>query len=298
MMSRRLLATWALVALSLAVLLSAGAPAMAGSSAVRWPFELRDATGDAKGGPDVTKVEKGGDKGANMIGLRLTIANYAADSGLNIFFDTDHNRSTGIYGYEYMLYSQGSHWTLNVVDADGSSWKRVTPNAADFARHDGDVLEFDLSADELGGATFFDFTVLTFTSTPGEGGTPVLTAADYAPDIGGFMYSLDEVADAPAPPPSIKVLGAQPATPRAGKPFVARFAIVDRETLLPAVAAHVVLTMSIGGKGIRSTMSVRDGVATGRATIPARARGHTVMVTIVATLGGSKTRDQETFRIR
>jgi hypothetical protein len=295
--SRRFLATCALAGLSLAGLLSGGAPATAGMSAMRWPFVLLDATNDANGGPDVTKIEQGGDKDAQMIGLRLTIANYAADSGFNIFFDTDHNRSTGSNGYEYMLYSQGNSWNLNVADGAGG-WKRSTPAAADLAFRDGDVFEFRLSADDLGGGTYFNFVVVTFTSAPGDGGTPVLTAADFAPDRGGFTYSLDEVANFPATPPLIKMLGTKPVTPRAGKPFVAQFAIVDRDTQLPAVAARVVLSMSIGGKSLRSTMSVRDGVAIGRATIPPRARGHTLTVMIVAALGGSKTRQQKAFRIR
>jgi hypothetical protein len=295
--TRRLLATCALAGLTVAGLLSAVAPATVGMSTMRWPFVLLDATNDANGGPDVTKIEQGGDKDAQVIGLRLTIANYAADSGFNIYFDTDHNRSTGSYGYEYMLYSQGDSWNLNVADGAGG-WQRSTPAAADIALRDGGVFEFHLSADDLGGGTFFEFVVVTFTSTPGDGGTAVLTAADYAPDRGGFTYSLDEVANAPAAPPLIKMLGTKPVTPRSGKPFVAQFAIVDRDTQLPAVAARVVLTMSIGGKSLRSTMSVRDGVAIGRATIPPRARGHTLMVTIVAALGQSKTRQQKTFRIR
>lgn len=296
-LTRRLLATSALAALSLAGLLSAGPPAAAGMSAMRWPFALRDPTNDANGGPDVTKIEQGGDKAAQVIGLRLTIANYTADSGFNIYFDTDHDRSTGTYGYEYMLYSQGNSWNLNVADSAGA-WKRTTPSAADVGRRDGGVFEFDLSADDLGGVTFFNFTVVTFTSTPGDGVTPVLNAADYAPDIGGFTYSLDDIANAPAPPPLINMLGTKPVTPRAGKPFVAQFTIVDRETLLPAVAPRVVLTMSIGGKRLRSTTNVRDGVAIGRTTIPLLARGHTLIVTIVAVLGRSKTREQETFPIR
>jgi hypothetical protein len=292
-----MLAMCALAALSLGGLLSAGAPATAGMNAMRWPFTLQDATNDAKGGPDVTKVEEGGDKAAQAIGLRLTIANYAADSGFDIYFDTDHNRSTGTYGYEYMLYSQGGSWSLNVADADGN-WKRLTLSAADVGNRVGDVFELDLSAADFSGVTSFDFIVGTFTSTPGEGGTPVLTAADYAPDGGGFTYSLDQIATAPAAPPLIKMLGTKPAIPRAAKPFVAQFAIVDRDTKLPAVAARVVLTMSIGGKSIQSTMSVRDGVAIGRATIPARARGRTLMVSVVAALGRSKAQDQETFAIR
>jgi hypothetical protein len=196
-----------------------------------------------------------------------------------------------------MIYLQGATWNLNVADGSGA-WKRTTLAAADVGRRVGDVFEFDLNADDLGGVTFFNYIVVTFTSTPGDGVTPVLNAADYAPDGGGFTYSLDEIANAPATPPLIKMLGTKPATPRAGKSFVAQFSIVDRDSGLPAVAARVVLTMSIGGKSIGSTMSVRDGVAIGRATIPARARGHTLMVTIVAALGQSKTREQETFRIR
>ena len=287
----------ALAAFSLTGLLSASAPATAGLTAMRWPFVLRDAANDAKSGPDVTKVEEGGDKDARVIGLRLTIPNYAADSGFNIYFNTDHDRSTGTYGYEYMLYAQGDGWSLNVADGAGG-WKQETFSAADVSRRDGDVLEFDLSADDLGGVTFFDFIVVTFTSAPGPGGTPVLTAGDDAPDTGGFSYSLDEVANVPPAPPLIKMLGAKPVTPRAGKPFVAQFAIVDRESQLPAVAARVVLTMSIGGRSVRSMMSFQDGVAVGRATIPARARAKTLMVTVVAVLGGLKTRDQETFAIR
>jgi hypothetical protein len=296
-LTRRLLATWALAALSLAALLSAGAPATAGLTATRWPFQLLDATNDANGGPDVTKIEMSGDKVARVIGLRLTIANYAADSGFNIYFDTDHDRSTGSNGYEYMIYSEGNSWTLNAADGAGG-WKRSTPAAADDARRNGGVFEFNLSQDDLGGVTFFNFVVVTFTSAPGDGGTPVLTAADHAPDRGGFSYSLNDIANVPAAPPLIKLLGTKPVTPRAGKPFVAQFAIVDRESQLPAVAAHVVLTMSIGGKSVRSTTSVRDGVAIGRATIPLHARGHTLSVLIVAVLSGSKTRKQESFPIR
>lgn len=297
LLSRRLIATCALAALSLTGLLAASTPAAAGMSAMRWPFALRDAANDAKGGPDVTKVEQGGDKAAQMIGLRLTIPNYAADSGLNIYFDTDHDRSTGTFGYEYMLYLQGSSWTMNVADGAGG-FKREPFAASDFANHVGDVVEFDLSAADLGGVTLFDFIVVTFTSAPGAGDTPVLTAGDYAPDSGGFTYSLDGIASAPASPPVIKLLGTNPVTPHAGKSFVAQFAIVDRDTQLPAFAARVVLTMSIGGKSIRSTVSFRDGVAIGRATITPRARGHTLMVTVVATLAGSTTRQQESFRIR
>jgi hypothetical protein len=295
-LTRRLLVTGALAALSLAGLLSGSAPATAGMSAMRWPFALRDAANDANGGADVTKVEDGGDRVANVIALRLTIANYAADSGFNIYFDTDHDRSTGTYGYEYMLYEQGGSWNLNAADGAGG-WKHEDFSAADVGRRDGDLFEYDLSPADLGGITSFDFIVVTFTSTPGTGGTPVLAAADYAPDGGGFTYSLDEIANAPAPPPVIKTLGTKPVIPRAGKPFVAQFAIVDRDTQLPAFAARVVLTMSIGGKGLRSTMSFRDGVAIGRATIPPRARGHTLMVIVVAVVGRSKTREEQTFAI-
>jgi hypothetical protein len=286
----------AVAVLGAVALLVTGTAASAHGNALRWPYSYLDPVNDASGGPDVTKVETGGDLAAGLIGLRLTVENYVANSGFDIYVDADHDRATGTQGFEYLLVSEGDTWTWNATDgADG--WKRAPLAPTSSATHDGNLFAFQLSTVDLGGTAYFNFAIVTFTIEPGNADPQVLTAKDLAPDRGGFDFSLNAIANAAHPPPLIKPLATKPKHPQAAKQFTVDYVVTDKETLLPASTAKVAVTMTIGGKKLPAATSFRDGVLVSRALMPAHARGRLLVVRVLAGIGNQETRRQDGFRI-
>lgn len=262
---------------------------------MRWPYSYLDPSGDAAGGPDVTKIETGGDLATGQVGIRLTVLHYAADSGFDIYFDTDQNRATGTRGFEYMLVQEGNTWWWDTADG-ANGWKGIEAAPASFAVHDGTFFSYQLSTADLGGSAYFNFQVVTFTIAPGDATPQVLTANDRAPDRGGFDLSLNAIAAAAHPPPVIAPLGTTPKHPGATKPFTASYALTDPETRQPAIGAKVHITMRIAGKKLPTTTSFRDGVLVSRTRIPAGTRGKRLVVNVVAGTD-QVTNRQDIFRI-
>jgi hypothetical protein len=245
-----------LAALAAVVLFAAHGSASAQTTAFRWPFQLDDAVGDASGGLDVTKVEKGGDTTARVAGLRLTMTGFAADSGFDIYLNTDLDFATGSKGAEYVLIGEDDRWWFE--KADGAGGFAVAPHTAVTRTTWGDdTYEFHINPADIGGATYFDFRILTFRIAPGNADPQVLTTADRAPDSGWYQYALGEVVDAPHPAPAIHALGAQPRVPHVAKPFTMSYSVVDPETEGPASAAKVTVTMTVAGRRLASRRAAR-----------------------------------------
>ena len=323
--------------LSVAAVLAVCVGFVGGASAgVAGTVSFTDPAGDALGGPDITGVTITGDPATGRISFSANVSGYplAVSDGLEryveLWLDTDRDRATGDpddgteVGLMAWVDAEGRWWSA--ARWDGSRFAGIPQSTATFVRT-GDLLTWTASTSELG-ATSFRFYVVAGTWSEAEQRS---TSRDEAPPNDGW-WEYDISASSGAPPPStpprtsvgliVDRPTASPKAPIAGKPFAVSFKVTlqktqttlvfdlatgeTREDLVttwqPLARGTAVATPAAGGKPIRSTALIKNGVLRVSMLIPMAAKGKLlrVPVKVVATDSG-KTVSKSTvisFRIK
>src|SRR4051812_4744273 len=162
--------------LGVAALLALLTCSAAASDGMRWPFTFQDPVGDAAGGPDVVSIVEGGDKAMGVLGLRFHVTGTAETAGLNVFFNTDRDATTGNAGYDAQLWATATHWSFATWDATAVDW-HWTDRQGMSATRDGDDFEFRLPLAAVGGVPWIPYVVETYTTQTGDAG-PTYPLAD------------------------------------------------------------------------------------------------------------------------
>lgn len=106
---------------------------------------------------------------------------------LQLFIDADRNRSTGTNGFEYRMSLFGGNLPPFILEHwNGSAW--VDTHAASFSGSFSNGVIFTVNSTDLGGATAFDFGIVTVDGSTGDN-------SDLAPN-----GALDETYPFPGPP--------------------------------------------------------------------------------------------------
>jgi hypothetical protein len=266
----------------------------AASGGMRWPFTFQDPVGDANGGPDIVSVVEGADKATATIGLRLHITGITESAGLNVFFNTDRDRTTGDGGYDAELWASDTQWDFAKWDVAAGGWQwggRGTQTAS----KEGDDFEFTLPLADLGGVPWIPYLVETYTTQTSDTGS-TYPLADRYPDNGAQNFDFNAVVT--PPPPVIRAVLRRPWHPQAGKPFLVEYRILDRETYEPRTDGTVSVAMSIGGRTIHVARTVANGDVTARGTLPPGARGKLLAVTVTYAAAGQTTQRHDGYRVR
>jgi hypothetical protein len=302
-----------------AILVSASGAAPAGSST------FTDPSGDAQGGPDVTRVAVSGDVASGTLAVTVTAPGYgAAVSGgverdIVAWLDTDGNASSGDpedgteYGLQAWSDATGKWW--NIVRWNGAAWESVPESATMRITGQGDSVTWGLSTADLGGATSFRFYVVAGNwNTTSES----FDTRDDAPDRGWWSYDISAPSQTPpptSPPPATEVglvIGAPKATPlapRAGKPFAVSYlvkfqkletvSVVDiatgqtRESLVvtwtPVARAKTTCTVTVAGRVPARCGPPKNGDLRVSLVVPKTAAGKVLKVAIKVTATDEET---------
>lgn len=283
-----------------AVLVSASGAAPAGSAT------FTDPSGDAQGGPDVTRVAVSGDAATGALALTVTAPGYAAavsggvERDIVVWIDTDRNGSTGDpedgteYGLEAWNDATGKWW--NIVRWNGAAWESVPESATMRITGQGDSVTWGLSTADISGVSSFRFYVVSGNwNTASER----FDTRDDAPDQGWFSYDIAAATSPPATPSETKVSlivsppQATPSVPRAGRSFTVAFplkfqtqrtvAVIDIQTgetrtsqvisWTPASGGTMTCSASVGRKVPARCGSFKGDVARITLIVPKDARG-------------------------
>lgn len=269
--------------------------AAASDGGMRWPVTYLDPAGDANGGPDIVSVVEGGDPGPGLIGFKVGVTGLSGTSAVEVDLDSDQNFATGDNGWDFALWSLGSESGLAAWDGTAGSWRDATPAGASATGSGGSVV-FTLPLSAIGRVSSLRYLVETYAQQP-AGSDPQYVVADRYPDRGVQTFDVGAVSSAPPPAPLIRALLAKPARPKAGKPFLVEYRILDRETFEARTDGTVTVTMTVGGRRLHVSSAVSAGLLTARATVPAAAKGKLLGVTVTHSEGGQKTQRHDGYRV-
>jgi hypothetical protein len=280
-----------------------------------------DPSGDAQGGPDVTRAAVSGDVATGSITLTVTALNYmpttpdALERDVAVWLDTDLNRATGdpADGTEYALQAwndpSGRWW--DVLRWNGSDWDSVPETPSMRFTRQGDALSWTVAASDIGGATRFKFYVFAGTwNDPADR----FDTTDEAPDTG--LWSFDaSTPTAPSPSPAGKtalLVSAPQATPPvavAGKKLAVQFrvqiqrteetVVIDittgetRESMIVTwtpVSGKWSCAASIGGQALPARCSsFKGGLAKLSLAVPKTAKGKRLRISVKITAKDTET---------
>jgi hypothetical protein len=262
----------------------AGAVIASGSgAATARSATFTDPSGDAQGGPDVTRVAVSGDAASGTLAVTVTAPGYGAavagglERDIVAWLDTDANDSTGDpedgteYGLQAWNDATGKWW--NIVRWNGTAWESVPESATMRITGQGDSVTWGLNTADLGGATSFRFYVVAGNwNTTSER----FDARDDAPDRGWWSYDIAAPSQTPpaTPPQEAKVslvIGgpkATPRAPRAGKPFAVSYLVKFQK--LETVTVVGIESGQIRESQVLTWTPVARGKAVCTATAPAK----------------------------
>jgi len=265
-----------------------------------------DTSNDANGAADITSVAVSNDA-SGIVDISLTavgVSTIAGASGpdIEVLFDSDRNSLTGDLGMdiclEYWRDADNSGW--DAYSWNGSAWAELPDSTTlGFARN-GDTLTWALSKTEIQTQGSFD---LVAVSTIHDAGGQI-TAADRAPDLGAWQYTLTAPPTTTPPPttttpppalaktPVKPVIGAptmSPAHVTAGERVTVSFPVTRSDDGAPLTTGTLVCDPSVSGKVITHAEQFKQGTARLQFTIPKSARGKTLKVHVTIKLGSQST---------
>lgn len=296
---RTFLSIQAVVLVVGALLVSASGAAPAGSAT------FTDPSGDAQGGPDVTRVAVSGDAATGVLALTVTASGYSAavageaERDIVVWIDIDRNDATGDpedgteYGLQAWSDATGKWW--NILRWNGAAWESVPESATMRTTGQGDSVTWGLSTADIGGASSFRFYVVAGNwNTASER----FDTRDDAPDQGWFSYDIAAATPAPAPSETkVSIIAssptATPSAPRAGRSFAVAFpvkfqtqrtvTVIDIQTgetrtsqvvsWTPASGGTMTCVASVGRKVPVRCGSFKGDVARMTLVVPKDARG-------------------------
>ena len=269
--------------------------AAASDGGMRWPVTYLDPAGDANGGPDIVSVVEGGDPGPGLIGFKVGVTGLSAGSAVEVDLDSDQNSATGDNGWDFALWSLGAEYGLAAWDGAAGSWRDATPPGAS-ANQVGDSVVFKLPLSAIGRVSSLRYLVETYAQQP-AGSDPAYAQADRFPDRTVQTFDVGVVSSAPPPAPLIRAVLAKPARPKAGKPFLVEYRILDRDSFEARTDGTVTVTMTVGGSRLRVSSTASGGLVTARVTLPAGAKGKLLGVTVIHSESGQKTQRHDGYRV-
>ena len=261
-----------------------GASAKLGAASGPSVLTFTDPAGDSAGAPDITKVTITGDPAAGTIAFSLTATGLkpASTDGLHRFVDvwlnTDRNRSTGSSGDEYHVYvwTDGSNpgFWYSIDRWTGSTWQTVPYSPTISATSTGDTYTVKLSAADLGGNKTFALDVQSQTYDPNA--NKAIARDDATP-------SFSWVYDIAGPTSTIyafvrPVIGkpiVAPAQLRAGKRVTVSFPVSSTGLTKngPLTRGTMVCDPSVSGKVVPMPSRSRTGSPDSRSWYRRRQRG-------------------------
>jgi hypothetical protein len=247
-----------------------------------------DSTGEDANAPDITSVNVTNDDAGNIV-FKVNISNRPAltsDMTMLMFFDTDENASTGdqdSLGAEYAI--ELDPGSVNLFQWNGSDYLLAQQQADLTYSYDATGATIHLSQGDLAGTKGFNFGILIFSGivVDAQGNASFANAhADAAPDIGHGFFNYKVIAKITLTQTAFTVTPA-----RAGKVFQASLAATQSDTGGPVGAGTVACTATVGGKALRGTHTLANGIASCVWHLPKTAKGKTVRGKISLTVQGT-----------
>ena len=267
------------------LLVSTAALALGAAQLAHADASYTDASGDSKTAPDNTNVTAAHDAAGNLtFTVRTSHAALAADSLVDIAFDTDQNPDTGSNGVEYFFFVGSSGWQF--VRWDGTKFVPASASSASGSYTNG-VATFKVNKADLGGIEKFTFWADAFQFDANGN----VIAEDTAPEgTEAYVYSAAKVALRASTPVAV------PAKPVGGKAFAVGTRVTRVDNGAALATGTVTCTVRVGTAPLRATGSMRNGVAACAMKLPKTAKGKLVKVTVKVTFQGVST--AKTFSAR
>jgi hypothetical protein len=272
-----------IAAVSVFALIATGAPGAAG--------KYTDPSGDGRGGPDITNVQVVSfASGQIVFTISVDGIQPGSDTASFLLINADANRATGdaaTLGSEYAFAVDELDNTYGFARWNGSDWDWNAPDSTVQVGGGPGMILISVNASELGGTQSFNFWVR---SIVGE-----IDAGNYddAPDGGAYNYTVA------AGGPDIRqvVVKATPNSPRAGR----RFSVSPTSLVLPEGVAGGATAQPesfscvarLGNRAIRGS-----GAGGCSYTIPKRAKGKRLSITLTVTYQGAEKRVALVYRVR
>jgi hypothetical protein len=277
-----------LPALALAVVALIGAAPAAGA------MSLTDPVGDSGAAADITSVALSDDAATGLATLVVTATNLPVNGFVDIWIDTDKNRSTGsLSGSEYYLEawksSDDAGWDME--QWSGKDWQEAPESSTERFNRSGDVYTWTFSKADIGDVTGFAFSAASYLFDDSNN----LVAIDLAPDAGDWTF---DFAKAAVIAPAIGKPFAVPASPAAGKLLSVSFPIVRADTGGKLTGGTIVAKTTIAGKAVPRVVSLANGSANVAIQIPKTAKGKTLLVRVTVTVAGKSATRIVSYTIR
>jgi hypothetical protein len=318
MIARRLLAMAAGVFVVFAIALAAGSVTGAAAkiqavvAATDGSATFNDPVGDQQpGAPDIATVAISDITATGMLQVAVTVSGMQpGTTNFVVFLNTDLNPSTGASdGSDYalpLLQDEQGIFVWDVYHWGGSDWQEAPQSATMSFSRSGDVYTWTLSKADLGAPTAPGFTFWVASSSEDASGN--VTARDYAPDDGSWLYffsapstTTTSPTTTPTPAPAVKpVIGAPttiPAKAVAGKHFTVTFPVTRSDNGAPLTSGKMICDPSIAGKVISHAESFTGGTAKLSFTVPKTAKGKLLKVKVTIKVGNKSTTKIATFHI-
>lgn len=230
-----------------------------------------DSVGEDPNAPDITSVQVSNDDTGKIV-LKVNISNRPAltpDMTILVFLDTDQNASTGdtqSNGAEYAI--ELDPGAVNLFQWNGSDYVGA-PQQADLTyQYDATGATINLSQGDLNGTKGFNFGIIAVSgiTVDAQGNADFTNAhSDLAPDSGHGFFSYKILAKVTLTQTAFSTTPA-----KAGKKFSVSLAANESDTGGPVSAGTVACSATVGGKALRGTHTLANGVATCTFTIPAK----------------------------
>lgn len=267
---------------------AAAAVALLGAGAARADADFTDPAGDAAGGPDLIEVGVANDA-FTRLSFSIRIAGgkeLQADGAILLAIDADRNPATGADGVEFLLFVDGER-DAGLIAWDGTQWVDA-PSATLKTYWWGDTILLALDRSELGNSSGFSFVVIAGT----------VTGEEFVPsDDSGGVWAYTSVAKtfgmATGPVVVVTKGGA-----KAGKPFVVGYVFGRTDSPEPATSPRTTCVATLAGKRIPARVVQDSETAVCRVTLPAKAKGKALKLTLTTTSGGKSATKTYTTKVR
>jgi hypothetical protein len=247
-----------------------------------------DATGEDAAAADITTIAVANSPAAKTLTFKVQIGNMPTleDNALVVvFIDSDRNVSTGDSGFEYAFLADKTGYELDKWD--GTQYTAVNPFTAQVSYNAGlFTAVFDPAA--ITAPKAFDFAVVTF-----RGPDPENPVVDVAPD-GSGIYTYTPVVAAPVVKPTVKgsTVTVTP-LPKAGKRVHVGPLAVKLSDGTSVSTTGLKCTAKVGGAKLKGT-----GAGGCTFTLPAKAKGKKLVVTVAGHYGGTTLSKTISFTVK
>jgi hypothetical protein len=247
-----------------------------------------DSTGEDAQAPDVTSVVVSNDD-SSQITFKINISNRPAltsDMEIDILLDSDHNATTGntsLLGTDYVI--QLLPGSVSLFQWNGTGFFFAQSQTSLTYSYDATGATVHISGADLSGTHEFTFGVDAASGIVTDAqGNPDFTNShdDLAPDPGHGLYDYKVISKIKLTQTAFTVSPA-----KAGKVFQASLAATQSDTGGPVTAGTVACSATVGGKALRSTHTLANGIASCVWHLPKTAKGKTLRGKISLTVQGT-----------